>query len=84
MSPNGGFGGNTGIADAHNIAWKLAMVLRGTAGPFNIELGYLYHSQAIASENDDAAIHADPQTHGAKSCNEPTNGLWSAHYRSPA
>jgi 2-polyprenyl-6-methoxyphenol hydroxylase-like FAD-dependent oxidoreductase len=33
MPPTGGFGGNTGIADAHNLAWKLAVVLRGGAGP---------------------------------------------------
>jgi 2-polyprenyl-6-methoxyphenol hydroxylase-like FAD-dependent oxidoreductase len=33
MPPNGGFGGNTGIADAHNLAWKLALVLGGRAGP---------------------------------------------------
>jgi 2-polyprenyl-6-methoxyphenol hydroxylase-like FAD-dependent oxidoreductase len=103
MPPNGGFGGNTGIADAHNIAWKLALVLNGTAGPalldtyqqerapvgkftveqaytryvtrsatylgakdfepqvgdFHIELGYLYRSHAVASEND-TPIHADP------------------------
>jgi len=32
MPPTGGFGGNTGVADAHNLAWKLAMVLKGTAG----------------------------------------------------
>jgi hypothetical protein len=32
MPPNGGFGGNTGIQDAHNLAWKLAMVIRGEAG----------------------------------------------------
>lgn len=33
MPPTGGFGGNTGVADAHNLAWKLAAVLNGTAGP---------------------------------------------------
>jgi hypothetical protein len=33
MPPTGGFGGNTGIQDAHNIAWKLALVLEGKAGP---------------------------------------------------
>jgi FAD binding domain len=33
MPPNGGFGGNTGIHDAHNLAWKLALVLKGIAGP---------------------------------------------------
>src|SRR5581483_8329665 len=30
--PSGGLGGNTGIAEAHNLAWKLAAVLRGEAG----------------------------------------------------
>jgi len=33
MPPNGGFGGNTGVQDAQNLAWKLAMVLKHTAGP---------------------------------------------------
>ncbi|MFC4036476.1 FAD-dependent oxidoreductase [Streptomyces polygonati] len=33
MSPTGAFGSNTGIQDAHNLAWKLAAVLRGWAGP---------------------------------------------------
>ncbi|MEU9196127.1 FAD-dependent monooxygenase [Streptomyces hundungensis] len=28
-APWGGFGANTGIADVHNLAWKLAAVLRG-------------------------------------------------------
>jgi 2-polyprenyl-6-methoxyphenol hydroxylase-like FAD-dependent oxidoreductase len=32
MPPNGGFGGNTGVQDAHNLAWKLAFVLKGIAG----------------------------------------------------
>ncbi|MGZ6661038.1 MAG: FAD-dependent monooxygenase [Solirubrobacteraceae bacterium] len=32
MPPNGGFGGNTGVQDAHNLAWKLALVLKGVAG----------------------------------------------------
>ena len=31
MPPTGGFGGNTGIVDAHNLAWKLAAVLQGRA-----------------------------------------------------
>jgi 2-polyprenyl-6-methoxyphenol hydroxylase-like FAD-dependent oxidoreductase len=33
VPPNGGFGGNTGVQDAHNLAWKLAAVVRGEAGP---------------------------------------------------
>jgi 2-polyprenyl-6-methoxyphenol hydroxylase-like FAD-dependent oxidoreductase len=32
MPPTGGFGGNTGVADAHNLAWKLASVHDGSAG----------------------------------------------------
>ena len=33
MPPNGGSGGNIGVHDAHhNLAWKLALVLRGVAG----------------------------------------------------
>jgi len=31
MPPTGGFGGNTGVQDAHNLAWKLARVLKGEA-----------------------------------------------------
>jgi 2-polyprenyl-6-methoxyphenol hydroxylase-like FAD-dependent oxidoreductase len=33
MPPNGGFGGNTGIHDTHNLAGKLALVINGRAGP---------------------------------------------------
>ncbi len=33
VSPFGARGGNTGIADADNLAWKLAAVLRGHATP---------------------------------------------------
>jgi 2-polyprenyl-6-methoxyphenol hydroxylase-like FAD-dependent oxidoreductase len=37
VPPNGGFGGNTGVQDAHNIAWKLAAVVKGEAGPALLE-----------------------------------------------
>jgi 2-polyprenyl-6-methoxyphenol hydroxylase-like FAD-dependent oxidoreductase len=104
MPPNGGFGGNTGIHDGHNLAWKLAYILKGLAGQnlastyeaerrpigkftveqaysryvtrsaaylgakdfepvahdFDIEIGYLYHSDAIASEPDDTKLHEMP------------------------
>lgn len=33
MAPTGGFAGNAGIQDAHNLAWKLAFVLRSQAEP---------------------------------------------------
>ncbi|MFD7258329.1 FAD-dependent oxidoreductase [Streptomyces sp. NPDC059874] len=37
MSPTGAFGSNTGIQDAHNLAWKIAAVLKGSAGPRLLE-----------------------------------------------
>ena len=42
MPPTGGFGGNTGVADAHNLAWKLALVLsrqRGRGAPRHVRGG---------------------------------------------
>jgi 2-polyprenyl-6-methoxyphenol hydroxylase-like FAD-dependent oxidoreductase len=54
MPPMGGFGGNTGVQDTHNLAWKLALVLKGVAGrellaTYNIErqpIGELAMQQA--------------------------------------
>jgi hypothetical protein len=37
MPPNGGFGGNTAIHDAHNLPWKLALALKGHATPRLLE-----------------------------------------------
>lgn len=37
MTPAGGFGMNTGIADAHNLGWKLAAVVRGCAADALLE-----------------------------------------------
>jgi 2,4-dichlorophenol 6-monooxygenase len=35
--PSNGLGSNTSIQDAYNLAWKLAMVVRGQAGPGLLE-----------------------------------------------
>jgi putative polyketide hydroxylase len=37
MPPTGGFGGNTGIQDAYNLAWKLEAVVNGAARPELLE-----------------------------------------------
>ncbi|MGW1728384.1 FAD-dependent oxidoreductase [Streptomyces sp. NPDC002306] len=47
MSPTGAFGSNTGIQDAHNLAWKLAAVLNGWAGPGLLE-SYESERQPVA------------------------------------
>ncbi|GAA3754453.1 FAD-dependent oxidoreductase [Microbacterium kribbense] len=106
MPPYGGYGGNTGIHDAHNLAWKIAAVLSGAAGDDllssyeterrpvgaftveqgysrfvvravtsrlkdgiepvvpddNIDLGYRYHSSAIASTGEDDAVQGSPRS----------------------
>ena len=42
VSPFGARGGNTGIADADNLAWKLAAVLQGRAAPALLDS---YHAE---------------------------------------
>ncbi|HDX9491468.1 FAD-dependent oxidoreductase [Bacillus thuringiensis] len=42
MPPTGGLGSNTGIQDAHNLAWKLAAVIKGKAKP---KLLKTYHEE---------------------------------------
>src|SRR5690348_3963623 len=42
VSPFGARGGNTGIADAENLAWKLAAVTRGQAAPSLLDT---YHDE---------------------------------------
>lgn len=43
--PAGGFGANTGIHDAHNLAWKLSAVLHGWAGDALLDT---YHDERHA------------------------------------
>lgn len=57
LPPNrGGFGANTGIEDAHNLAWKLQAVLAGVSKPALLEtydaerrpIAWLRHDQIFA------------------------------------
>lgn len=65
MPPTGGFGGNTGIVDAHNLAWKIAYVLQGRApasllGTYDAErrpVGELTSEQAYSRY----VLRVDPQ-----------------------
>ncbi|CAL5395988.1 unnamed protein product [Camellia sinensis] len=48
--PAGGFGMNTGIQDAHNLAWKLASVVKGIS-PYSILQTYEMERRPIALFN---------------------------------
>lgn len=48
--PSGGFGLNSGVADAHNLAWKLHAELSGQAGPKLLE-SYEAERQPVAFLN---------------------------------
>jgi 2-polyprenyl-6-methoxyphenol hydroxylase-like FAD-dependent oxidoreductase len=49
MPPTGGYGGNVGVQDAHNLAWKLAYVVKGEAGAGLLD-SYEPERQPIAQE----------------------------------
>lgn len=50
MSPFGARGGNSGIQDAENLGWKLALVLKGLATPSLLD-SYDAERRAAAAEN---------------------------------
>src|SRR5262249_27635535 len=53
--PTGGFGANTGIQDVHNLAWKLAAVVRGWADPRLLGT-YEEERRPIAQANTDFSV----------------------------
>jgi len=57
-TPFGALGMNCGIADAHNLAWKLAGVIRGWAGPSLLDT-YEAERRPIALATTDASILRD-------------------------
>jgi tetracenomycin A2 monooxygenase-dioxygenase len=48
--PNGGQGLNSGVADAHNLAWKLAMVIQGRADATLLDT-YTSERRPVAESN---------------------------------
>jgi len=54
FTPTGGFGMNTGIDDAANLAWKLAAMVQGWGGP-RLLAGFELERMPIASRNTLAA-----------------------------
>ncbi|MEC3956535.1 FAD-dependent monooxygenase [Nocardia sp. CDC153] len=64
VSPLGAFGLNTGIADGHNLAWKIAAVHEGWAGPDLLDT-YDAERRAVATMTLDQAVRRwpDPRLH---------------------
>jgi len=54
--PSGGLGLNTGILDAHNLAWKLALVEKGIAEDALLD-SYTMECQPVAVTNAEASVH---------------------------
>ncbi len=54
LNPSGGFGMNTGVADAMDLAWKLAGTLQGWGGPALLE-SYEIERRPIAVRNVEEA-----------------------------
>jgi putative polyketide hydroxylase len=63
MSPTGAYGANTGIQDAHNLAWKLAAVLGGWAGPGLLETYDVERRPVAAATSVRAAARSAEHSH---------------------
>ena len=53
--PTGGYGLNTGVQDAHNLAWKLAAVLHGQAGKALLD-SYEAERRPVALGNSEFSV----------------------------
>ncbi|MFI0091737.1 FAD-dependent oxidoreductase [Streptomyces bobili] len=63
MSPTGAFGSNTGIQDAHNLAWKLAAVLGGWAGHGLLDSYDLERRPVAEATSARAAVRSAEHSH---------------------
>jgi 2-polyprenyl-6-methoxyphenol hydroxylase-like FAD-dependent oxidoreductase len=55
IPPTGGLGLNTGVQDAHNLAWKLSAVLKGYAAPSLIDT-YEPERRPVAQRNTEQSV----------------------------
>ena len=96
MPPTGGFGLNTGVQDVHNLAWKLAGVFHGWAGPALLDsydaerrpFASAITAQALANSSAmGRVVGADGPAPGVRARPEFLNEigmLFGAHYESAA
>jgi hypothetical protein len=95
VTPSGGFGMNTGIQDAHNLAWKLSAILNGWAAPSLLEtydterrpVGQAVVAQSIRNRAETAAAvgHGTPQTSAVAAPSDASgnSGLPAVRPRNP-
>jgi hypothetical protein len=88
--PTGGMGGNTAVGDGADIAWKLAAVLRGEAGPALLDT-YEAERRPIARMVIDASLHnmkermhPELDVSGLTKAEDPLGILLGFRYRSTA
>ena len=68
FTPTGGFGMNTGMDDASNLAWKLAALVQGWGGA-NLLQSYETERRPIAERNTEAARDLNKQRR--RTCRSP-------------
>ncbi|MFI1562819.1 FAD-dependent monooxygenase [Streptomyces sp. NPDC020490] len=90
VPPIGGLGMNTGVADAHNLCWKLAGVLQGWAGPGLLD-SYQTERHPVARETLRQAVDntrlllqvlnaRNEQLRAGTAASTPTELPWSERY----
>jgi 2-polyprenyl-6-methoxyphenol hydroxylase-like FAD-dependent oxidoreductase len=73
MTPRSGMGMNTAVAEGHDLAWKLAWVLRGWAGPALLDT-YEAEWRPIGSRRAARSADPGPEPSGAEALAEDLDG----------
>ncbi len=81
--PTGGYGLNSGVQDAHNLAWKLAFVLRRQADPRLLD-SYDVERRPIAQSNADFSmgnrVRIETMQAALRSGDKDWIGFWMQDY----
>jgi putative polyketide hydroxylase len=73
MTPRGGMGMNTAVAEGHDLAWKLAWELRGWAGPALLDT-YEAEWRPVGARRAARSADPGPEPSGAEALAEDLNG----------
>jgi putative polyketide hydroxylase len=73
MTPRGGMGMNTAVAEGHDLGWKLAWVLRGWAGPALLDT-YEAEWRPVGSRRAARSADPGPELPGPDALAEDLNG----------